>query len=341
MTEKPPIRIATISDNPDPDWAWLRDVAGADFKVAGRPLKWRTYSMAGANGRSNGFSRWRGARRLAQNATEKPFDVIVSHGPWTTAWTEWFGRNAKTKHLAFSFNFTDLPSGPRKSLMTAGFRKVDAFAVFTKAEQSLYADYFGIERSKLLRAPWGVAPPIGAPVNHAAGGEYYAALGGEARDYRILCEAARRCSDLKFVAVTRPHNFDGLNVPENLAVLFNLPFEEAWSVIWDAKAALLPLRSRETPCGLVTLVGAMHLGKAQVATAAAGTTEYVTHEESGLLVPPGDASALADAVRRLHNDPALAASLGAAAKAYASEHCSEASTVGFFRSLMERWFGEK
>jgi glycosyltransferase involved in cell wall biosynthesis len=297
--------------------------------------------MAHSDGQRSGFSRLMGARRLAGAGAEQAFDLIVSHGPWTTAWTEWIGRHRETKHLAFSFNFTDLPAGPRKALMSAAFRKVDAFAVFTEAEQALYADYFGIDQSRLLRAPWGVAPPINTPVKHAIDGEYYAALGGEARDYHVLCDAARLCPDLKFCAIARPHNFYGLDVPQNLRVLFNLPIEEAWSIIWDAKAALLPLRNRETPCGLVTLVGAMHLGKAQIAASAVGASEYLRHEETGLLVPPGDAEAIAAAIRRLEADPSLAARLGDAARAEAAAHCSEAATVAFFRELMESWFGEK
>lgn len=336
---KPPIRIATISNNPDPDWAWLRDVDGADFTVADRALEWRSFTTAAKNGPS-ALGRFHGARALAKAHAGAPFDLMVSHGPWTTAWTEWLARRSGARHLAYSFNFTDLPSGVRKSLMTSAFRNVDAFAVFTDAERALYADYFGLDQHKLLRAPWGVAPPISAPAPRRIEGDYYAALGGEARDYGVLCEAARHCSELKFVAVARPRNFDGLDTPSNLQVLFDLPFDEAWSIVWHAKASLIPLRSRETPCGLVTLVGGMHLGKAQIVTQAAGAAEYIKDGETGLMTPAGDAKALAAAIWRIEADPALGARLGAAARAHAGAHCSEAATVSFFRGLMERWFGE-
>jgi glycosyltransferase involved in cell wall biosynthesis len=186
-----------------------------------------------------------------------------------------------------------------------------------------------------------VAPPLAATQPRLIEDEYFAALGGEARDYAVLCEAARQCPDLKFVVVARPHNFDGLNPPENLEVRFNLPLNEAWGIVQHAKAALVPLRSRETPCGLVTLVGGMHLGKAQIVTGAAGAADYLKDGETGILVPAGDAQALAAAIRRLDTDPALAARLGAAAKAYAGAHCSEAQTVGFFADLLSHWFGEK
>ncbi|WP_428409708.1 glycosyltransferase [Hyphococcus sp.] len=336
-----PIRIANISDNPDPRWAWIRDLMPADFEVAGRRLHWESFSMAA--GRPRALGRWRAGRALAKAAKREPFDLVVSHGPWVTAWTEAAAGSAKgsAKHLAFSFNFTDLPTGPRKGLMQQAFKRVEAFAVFTDAEQGLYADYFGIERGKFLRAPWGVAPPLSGLQPKTVEGEYFAALGGEARDYAVLCEAARALPQTRFIAVARPHNFERLNPPENLEVRFNLPFETAWGIVQHARAAIVPLRSRETPCGLVSLVGAMHLGKAQIVTDAAGAADYLKDGETGLLVPAGDAAALANAVRRLEADPALAARLGDAAKAYASSHCSEADTVRFFEGVLTRWFGGK
>jgi glycosyltransferase involved in cell wall biosynthesis len=50
-----------------------------------------------------------------------------------------------------------------------------------------------------------------------------------------------------------------------------------------------------------------------------GIAEAVAHEGTGLLVPPGDATALAGAMRRLASEPELRHALGRAAFAFASE----------------------
>jgi glycosyltransferase involved in cell wall biosynthesis len=50
-----------------------------------------------------------------------------------------------------------------------------------------------------------------------------------------------------------------------------------------------------------------------VASAAGGLPDTIEDGTTGLLVPPRDADALAAAILRLWRDPALAASLGAAA----------------------------
>lgn len=70
--------------------------------------------------------------------------------------------------------------------------------------------------------------------------------------------------------------------------------------------------------GLV-LIEAMRAGTAVIGTNAGGVPEIIEHEKTGLLVPPGDASALADAIERLARAPGLRARLAAAGKAAADE----------------------
>jgi glycosyltransferase involved in cell wall biosynthesis len=64
----------------------------------------------------------------------------------------------------------------------------------------------------------------------------------------------------------------------------------------------------------VVLMEAMSCGLPVVASRLSGIPELIDHEVEGLLVPPGDAAALADAIERLRDDPALRARLGAAAR---------------------------
>ncbi|HRJ70794.1 MAG TPA: glycosyltransferase family 4 protein [Terrimicrobiaceae bacterium] len=77
--------------------------------------------------------------------------------------------------------------------------------------------------------------------------------------------------------------------------------------------------SAQEPFGLV-VVEAMSLGKPVIATVPGGPREVVTHETSGLLVPEGDARALADAIGRLLSDAALAKRLGQEAAQTALHH---------------------
>ena len=64
----------------------------------------------------------------------------------------------------------------------------------------------------------------------------------------------------------------------------------------------------------VVLMEAMSTGIPVVASRLSGIPELVEHERTGLLVPPRDAQALANAFRRLHADPSLRHRLGQAGR---------------------------
>jgi len=85
----------------------------------------------------------------------------------------------------------------------------------------------------------------------------------------------------------------------------------AWDIVVHASI-------RPEPFGRVILEG-MLLGKPVVAMAAGGVPELITHEQTGWLVPPGDAAALAAQLRHLLADPAHARAVGARARDWARE----------------------
>jgi glycosyltransferase involved in cell wall biosynthesis len=82
----------------------------------------------------------------------------------------------------------------------------------------------------------------------------------------------------------------------------------------------------------VSVLEAMAAQRPVVATAIGGTDDAVTHELTGLLVPPGDPSALAAAIRRARADPALAQRLAAAGRERVE---SEFSSVTTAREVMK------
>jgi L-malate glycosyltransferase len=80
----------------------------------------------------------------------------------------------------------------------------------------------------------------------------------------------------------------------------------------------------------------MLCGCAVVATDVGGNREAVRHGETGLLVPPGDAPALAAAIRSLLDDPARRQALAARARAEAESRWSWARCVADHEALYAR-----
>jgi glycosyltransferase involved in cell wall biosynthesis len=77
-----------------------------------------------------------------------------------------------------------------------------------------------------------------------------------------------------------------------------------------------------------------------VATPVNGVTELISHEETGLLVPPRDPQALAAAIDRLASDRELAKRLGATAHQKANDLMDGRRMIGAIEELYERLVGK-
>lgn len=84
------------------------------------------------------------------------------------------------------------------------------------------------------------------------------------------------------------------------------------------------------------LLEAMACGRPAVSTDLSGIPEIIAHGETGLLVPPGNAAALAEALHTLLEDHALAAHFGRAARARAERLFDLRTNVGRLR----HWFDQ-
>lgn len=98
------------------------------------------------------------------------------------------------------------------------------------------------------------------------------------------------------------------------------PRERVLELFKAADAALLSSSWENFPH---TVVEALAVGTPVLATRTGGVAEVVRHERNGLLVPPGDAGALAAAVRRFFGDAALREALRGAAAASVAEYAPE------------------
>lgn len=86
---------------------------------------------------------------------------------------------------------------------------------------------------------------------------------------------------------------------------------------------------------------AMYRGLPVVATAVNGVPELVVHGETGLTVPVRDPRALAAAIERLVDDPALAKRLGGAARRRVEERMSGTAMVAAIETLYQEIAREK
>jgi glycosyltransferase involved in cell wall biosynthesis len=103
--------------------------------------------------------------------------------------------------------------------------------------------------------------------------------------------------------------------PPGVAWLGFVPLEELPALLAQATVFALPTLSE--PYGIAYL-DAMACGVPCVGTRIEAVPEIVREGATGLLVPPGDPAALAEALERLLSDPAGARAMGARGRAWVS-----------------------
>ena len=101
-----------------------------------------------------------------------------------------------------------------------------------------------------------------------------------------------------------------------------------------ALPAVVDKRGDTEGLGMV-LLEAMSYYVPVVTTALGGITDIVDNEQTGLIVPPNDADALAAALRRLIDDRALAARLGAAGEQVIEQRFSWLRIIDQFAAIYE------
>jgi len=239
-------------------------------------------------------------------------DIVISHLPRMTHWSTLFLKLIKRQnhHLAFSFNFTDLPGQNLTESMKKSFRNVDKFVVFSSFEIKKYSEYFDIPKERFQMLHWAMDTPEYDNAFQSPYQEYYCAVGGEGRDYETLIKTFEKLKHLNLVIVTRPRAIEGMTIPDNVTVFLDLPATGFWAVVQQSKAVIIPLKDPYTACGHISLVGSMKLKKPIITSFSYGTEDYVEDKKNGLVVECKNTEQLVDAIEQLEADSELVESMG-------------------------------
>lgn len=328
------IRIVNFADIAQHGWRFLegqmQPMTTSWSFYASTPRFWIEHFVKRPN-----LARLRASFCAVLRARNVSADLIISHLPRATVWIEIFSRIflSKARHLAFSFNFTVLPSGIKKRLMSYAFRTVDRFVVFSEAEKSLYASFFELDINRFDVISWCMEVPKTAVPEAFLPERFICSVGGEGRDYQTLLSASRLLPDVPLVIVARPNNLLGLEIPPHVLVFTNLKNEEFWGIVQKSSFVVLPLKDANTNCGHITIVGSQLLGKPIVSTYSTGTSEYLQQEHNALMGMAGDSHALGMNIQKLWDNQMVCEMMQTNVLRYADKY-AVSNWVAYF----ERYF---
>jgi hypothetical protein len=226
-----------------------------------------------------------------------------------------------------------------RAVTRLGLRALDgpgvAYCVLTEWERERFPGTWGVERERVFVTPYCHTlsdAELAAPTS--AGGDVFAG-GNSLRDYGPLVAAAAQID----AGVTIATKLLDEPLPPNVTA-GPVPEERFFELLRNARAVVVPLAGRDDrTAGQQTYLNAMALGKVAIVTDSPGVREYVEDGRTGLVVPPGDADALAKALRWAL-DPANAVAVGemaAAAKEVARTRFSPERYVETLLSVAERF----
>lgn len=254
------------------------------------------------------------------------------------------GWQASLRRRLVTFGYR-LALGPKRSRTI--FQNPDDQNAFVNhgvvaAEKAVLIRGAGVDLTEFSWSP----EPKGIPVVMHAGRLLWSKGIGELVDAAKLLR--KRGFELRVVLVGEPDHGNPRFIPEEVLRRWEREGAVEWwgrrenmpQVLSQANLMVLPTTYAEGVPKI--LLEAAAVGRALIATDVSGCREIVRHQQNGLLVPPHDVAALADAMGRLLREPETRMRMGQRGRAIAVAEFSSKrvveETLAVYRELLrDRW----
>ena len=237
--------------------------------------------------------------------------------------------------VCYFFTMEDMV-GPRLRFARWALKSADAFIVHSTLEIPLYSSTLGLPRRRLHFIPLQKPDLHRDDLPTAEDTNLIFATGSGYRDYATMFKAVQGL-DCRVLVVPGRHAVDGLVPPNNVTIDCDMALNQIRENSQRAAVNVIPMTTDGSLAGTVTIVEALRLGCALVATDRSGVGDYITNGENGLLVPPGDADALRAAIVRVLEEPDTRKRLSEAARRTGHEHLSDEAAGAALGEVLDQF----
>jgi len=207
-------------------------------------------------------------------------------------------------------------------------RRLDKIFVYAKSQEDWAVSRLGIAPEKLALIPFHADARFYRPLPQAAvNPDQICSAGLEWRDYPTLIDAVGTMPDLsvKLAAASPWSKHDDETVGRTLPPHVDArrySYADLRDLYAGSSFVVVPIKETDFQAGVTTILEAMAMGKAVIATRTTGQTDVITDGENGLTVAPGDVVGWREAICRLRGDAALRARLGGNARRWVEENAT-------------------
>jgi glycosyltransferase involved in cell wall biosynthesis len=232
----------------------------------------------------------------------------------------------------------DMISGWQRRAAEAALRR--AGAVFTQspamvrvlrehwdvAPERVHGVTLGIDPEFYSAQPWGDRDPGGVTVTSVGD--------DRGRDHGTLIGAVSRVRERGVPAWLELATTLPVDLPPEAGVVHARRMNAAMRGLYRRSSVVaIALRPNPQGSGLTVALEALASGRPVVATDNPGMDTYVEHGRTGLLVPPGDVDAMAEAIGELLADPVRAEEMGAAGRKEVEHRFTSAHMAADLREI--------
>jgi glycosyltransferase involved in cell wall biosynthesis len=328
-------RILVVTPLKDQGFTWVVEGELRD------KYDWTFINLGNMNSRS-----WRIVLDAFMVKQQKKYDLVISMDFYLT-----LGLAIKkylvggiSNHFSYGFNKSRDSFLERMPLMrvllSKALRSCDLFVVHSIAEAGIFSDYFDLPKNRFLFRHWGADLPVYTEESQlrerfSIVGDFICAIGRNNRDYELFFRAVKD-TDVCVVVVAPDYALAGLAIPPNVKVLSGLSMSDSLGLINAAMVNILPIKDATRGAGHMTVVYAMHMGKAQIITEVDTICDYFTADQA-LSVKHGSALILHQAIKYLCDNSSARNSLGENAVLFSERWLSSAAVKESVINVLKDW----
>ena len=223
-----------------------------------------------------------------------------------------------------------LSAGKKRLFYTrlAAHRQMDTIFVYAQTQRDFAEQALHIPGGKLSLIPFHADDRFYRPRPADIVRESQLCSAGlEWRDYPTLIEAVGGLPSLSVkLAAASPWSkhtdeTEGRTLPPNVDAR-RYEYGELRNLYAESAIVAVPLYENDFQAGVTTMLEAMAMGRAVIATRTTGQTDVIMDGENGLTVAPGDVAGWRAAITRLHTDEALRERLAANGRRWVEQHAT-------------------
>jgi len=133
-----------------------------------------------------------------------------------------------------------------------------------------------------IRKPEGYSETVTNNSSSYSCNSYFFAGGSSNRDFRTVIKAFEKLN-AHLIIVCLPGDVDGIHIPSNVEVIFNVSENDFSDYMKKAYAVIIPIENLNVSSGILTLLQAMIFGKAIIATRSSTVGDYID-DTCGILI---------------------------------------------------------